>query len=197
MPHTWYSLERVDLVSAMKEVDSLHLGDAAGIGKLLRLEFVVVLPGLEDTLQEGAVGHANLGSNFELCFVKTFRFAHVCHSLSPVLVFCQFARGYDNLFLVGEKPFFKRRRERDRRVEPRDAGDRPVEILECILAHNRRNFTRDTARTGVLVYNEQLVRLLHRGEKSLAIEWKKGTQVDHFGVDSFARELLGRLERGV
>jgi hypothetical protein len=60
----------------MKEIDRLHLGDAIGVLELLGFELIVVLPLFEKAFEEGAVGDANFGADFEFGVVEAFRFSH-------------------------------------------------------------------------------------------------------------------------
>ncbi len=59
VPDAGHAFERVDFVSAVEELDGFHFGDAAGVFELLRLEFVVILTGLEERIQKGAVRDAD------------------------------------------------------------------------------------------------------------------------------------------
>jgi hypothetical protein len=75
VPDAGHALEGVDLVSAVEKLDGLYLGGAAGVLKLLRLELVVVLTGLKERFQKGAIGDADFRTNLKLRFVQPLRFS--------------------------------------------------------------------------------------------------------------------------
>ena len=90
VPDAWYSFEGVYLVAAVEELDTLHLGNVAGVFDLLRLEFVVILAGFEKALQESAVRDAHLGPNFKIGFVQPLRFSQCAiPAFFPIRSLCE------------------------------------------------------------------------------------------------------------
>src|SRR6202050_4204269 len=75
VPDTGHPLERVDFITAVEELDGFHFGDAAAEFELLGLELVVVLAGLEELLQKGAVRDADFRPILKLRFVQPLRFS--------------------------------------------------------------------------------------------------------------------------
>src|SRR4051812_23271488 len=65
---------------------------------------------------------------------------------------------------LGQRRALERRAERDRLVGRRDAHDRPVEVLERVLADDRRHLGADPARARGLVQHHDLARLANRRE---------------------------------
>src|SRR6202035_3072398 len=107
----------------------------------------------------------------------------------------QLSRCVHDLVGVRQEVFLERGRVRHRRVERSHAKHRTIEIAERFLAQNRRNFAGDAARLRVFVNDEDAIRLLYRLQNRLFIERKQGAQVDHFDLDAFFRQRLGRFER--
>jgi hypothetical protein len=73
VPHARNTIERVDFVPAVKELNPGHASHAPSKFELFGLELVVILPFLEKTLQKGPVRNANLRSNLKLSDVQTSR----------------------------------------------------------------------------------------------------------------------------
>src|SRR5579863_1729163 len=114
---------------------------------------------------------------------------------TKISVLRQLPRGVHDLVGVRQEVRLERRRIRHRRIERGHAKYRTIEVAERFLAQNRRDFTGDPACLRVFVHDEHAIRLLHRLQNRLLIEWKQGAQVDHFDLDAFFRERLGRFER--
>lgn len=76
MPDSGYALKFIDFVAAVEKLYRLHGGYAVGIFQLFRFELVVILPGFEKRLEEGAVRDADLRADFEFRYVDPFSFTH-------------------------------------------------------------------------------------------------------------------------
>src|SRR5277367_4139015 len=63
VPHPGNPFQGVDLGAASEEIHFLHFGGAPGIFDLLRLELVVILPGLQKILEERAVRDPDLAAD--------------------------------------------------------------------------------------------------------------------------------------
>src|SRR5580698_6785646 len=83
VPHAGNTLQRVNLVAAGEEIHSLHLGDFSGIGQLFRIELVVILTGLEKSLEESAVGDFHFAAYFKFGVVDALGLSH---RLGPAFV---------------------------------------------------------------------------------------------------------------
>src|SRR5260370_36761339 len=76
VPHTRDAFQGVNLVTAVKKFDGLHFRGAPGKFELLGLELIVILPGLEEFLEERAVRDAHFAADFELRLVQAFGLSH-------------------------------------------------------------------------------------------------------------------------
>src|SRR3954451_7185189 len=75
-----------------------------------------------------------------------------------------------------ERRALERRAERDRLVTRGDADDRPVEVLESVLADDRRHLGADPARARCLVQHHDLARLANRREDRVHVERIDGAE---------------------
>src|SRR5690606_39856139 len=64
-----------------------------------------------------------------------------------------------------------------------DPHDRPVEIPERLVGHDRGDLGAPAAQTGILLHREQATGLRHRVEDRLGVEGHEGPHVDHLGGD--------------
>ena len=71
-----------------------------------------------------------------------------------------------------------RRRERNRGVEAGDADDGAVEIVEGFFVDDGGDFSGEASGAGVLVEDDDLVRLLHGLRDGFAVERGDGAQVE-------------------
>ncbi len=69
-----------------------------------------------------------------------------------------------------------------------------VEVLERPLGHERGHLGAEPAGEVVLVHDQRLAGLAHRGEDGLPVQRREGAQVDHLHADALGLELPRRLE---
>src|SRR5690349_773363 len=75
------------------------------------------------------------------------------------------------------------------------ADHRSVELVECLALNGVRHLRADAREGPSFLGHHTPVRLRHRLEQGRGIERTDGPEVEHFGVDLFARQGLRRLER--
>src|SRR6266568_4669187 len=106
------------------------------------------------------------------------------------------ASGFYDVFRLRQHEIFQRRRVRQRHVVRGHAHDRSVEPLERLLIDTRGDLPRDPTGPRVFVYDQHLVRLLHRRDDRGVIHRQQGAQVQDLDRHAVRLlELLGRLER--
>src|ERR1700685_4594649 len=90
-----------------------------------------------------------------------------------------------------------RRREWDRRIQTGDADDGAVEIVEGFFVDNGGDFTGEASGAGVLVQDDDFVRLLYRLRYGFAVERGDGAQIEEFLINSLSASSLCGFERRV
>ena len=102
----------------------------------------------------------------------------------------------DDVRDLRQERLLEHRRERYRRVGRGDALRRRVEILEGLLGDRRRDLGAEPAGERVLVQDDHLRRLSHRGEHGLPVPRQDRAQVDDLDrhVVALAGGLLGRVD---
>src|SRR5579872_4179123 len=98
---------------------------------------------------------------------------------------------------LGQKVVFQRRRERHRRVTRDDAHDGSVQVIEDFFIYDGGNFSSDAAGARVLVQDNDLVGVAHRGGNGLAIQRQQGAQVHNFKLNPFFGQNFRRFQRDV
>src|SRR4051794_1064970 len=88
-----------------------------------------------------------------------------------------------------ERRALERRAERDRLVRRGDADDRPVEVLEGVLADDCGNLGPDPARARRLVEHHYLARLADRRQDRIDIQRVHGPEVEH--LDGRTVDVIG------
>src|SRR3954466_1066927 len=102
-------------------------------------------------------------------------------------------RGEDVLGMRGDERFHPRR-ERERRELRPHALDRRVEPVERLVLEDGRDLGAEAHPRDGLVRDDSTVRLLHRGDERLLVEWLKRPRVDDLDRDPVALRLLRRLQ---
>src|SRR5438876_2748517 len=87
------------------------------------------------------------------------------------------ASGFYDVFRLRQHEIFQRRRVRQRHVVRGHAHDRSVEPLERLLIDTRGDLPRDPTGPRVFVYDQHLVRLLHRRDDRGVIHRQQAAQV--------------------
>src|ERR1051325_3525113 len=106
------------------------------------------------------------------------------------------ARGFHDVVSLGQDEILERRRIGQRHIVRRHPHDRPVEPFERLLIDPRRDFARDPSGAGVLVDDEDLVRLLDRRNDRVVVARQQCAQVEHFDRQAVVLlQFLGGLER--
>jgi hypothetical protein len=80
-------------------------------------------------------------------------------------------------------------------VEPCDANDRTIEIVEGFFIDDGGDFSGEASGAGVLVQNDDLIRLLDGLRDGFAIDGNERAQVEDFDLDAFFGENLCGFER--
>src|SRR5262249_30148295 len=102
-----------------------------------------------------------------------------------------------HILYLGQEEMLERRRERDRRIEPRDANDRSVKILKGFFVDDGGDLAGKTTGLGVLVEKNDFVGLLHGLNDGRAIERRERAQVENLDLDSFLGQQIGGFLRRV
>src|SRR5579871_3962890 len=92
----------------------------------------------------------------------------------------QATRFADHLFYLRQVMVLLRRREWNRRVQPGDANDGAVEVVESFFVDDGGDLSGEASSAGVLVKDDDLVRLLHRLGDGFAVDRRYSAQVDNF-----------------
>ena len=82
-----------------------------------------------------------------------------------------------------------RRGEWDRGIEPGDADDGAVEIVEGFFVDDGGEFAGDASGAGVFVQEDDFVGLAHGLRDGFAVERGERAQVEDFGFDSFLARI--------
>src|SRR5579859_1500849 len=97
----------------------------------------------------------------------------------------QVARFADYVFHLGQVVMLLRRGERDRGIEACDADDGAVEVVEGFFVDDGGDFSGEASGAGVLVEDDDLVRLLYRLRDGFPVERGDGAEVKDLEIDSF------------
>ncbi len=85
--------------------------------------------------------------------------------------------------------------EGDGAVESGDADDGAVEVVERLLINDGSDFSGEASGAGVLVEDDDFVRLLYCGCDGFAVDGDERAQVEDFDFDIFFGENFGGFER--
>src|SRR5215472_19135887 len=89
---------------------------------------------------------------------------------------------------------FLRRSEWNGGIQPSNADDGAVELVESFFVDDGGDLSGETSGTGVLVKDDDFVRLLHGLHDGFTVQRRNRTQVENFQIDSFLAENVSRFQ---